>query len=68
MKILTIRDVADLTRTPEATLRYWRHLGTKGPKSWLLGSRVVYTEEDVEAWLAAQYNAGPTSATRPPVT
>lgn len=57
MKIMTIREVAERTRTPEATLRYWRHLGNKGPKSWTLGSRVVYAEADVEAWIQAQYEA-----------
>ena len=60
MKIMTIKEVAERTRTPEATLRYWRHLGTKGPKSWTLGSRVVYTAEDVEAWIEAQYAAADT--------
>ena len=57
MQIRTIKEVSVITRTPEATLRYWRHLGTKGPKSWTIGSRVVYSEDDVQAWLKKQYDA-----------
>ena len=56
MKIMTLKEVAERTRTPEATLRYWRHLGTQGPKSWTLGSRVVYAE----AWIKAQCDAADT--------
>lgn len=57
MKIMTLKETSGRTRTPEATLRYWRHLGTKGPKSWTIGSRVVYSEDDVESWILEQYNA-----------
>lgn len=56
MKIMTIKEVSERTRVPEATLRYWRHLGTTGPKSFTLGRRVVYSEDDVEAWLQRQYD------------
>ncbi len=58
MRIITITDVSERTGVPEATLRYWRHLadGT-GPKSFKLGRRVVYSAEDVEAWIVEQYNA-----------
>jgi hypothetical protein len=40
--ILTQKEVAALTRIPLSTLRYYRHIGTKGPRSFLLGNRVVY--------------------------
>lgn len=50
-KLLTITEVAELTRLPEATLRWFRHEGTKGPKSAKLGRRVVYREADVLAWI-----------------
>jgi hypothetical protein len=39
-----------------ATLRFWRHKGT-GPKSFKVGRRLMYREEDVAAWLEAQYAA-----------
>lgn len=56
MKILTIKEVSAKTGIPEATLRYYRHLGDRGPKSWTIGGRrVVYYEDDVDAWIAAQY-------------
>jgi predicted DNA-binding transcriptional regulator AlpA len=65
-KILTVHEVSQLTRTPIATLRWWRHQGT-GPKSFKLGPRkVMYKESDVLSWLEQQYNAagelGPRSA------
>ncbi len=60
--ILTLDEVADLTRTSPNTLRFWRHQGT-GPHSFKLGRRVMYREEDVLAWMQAQYdNDGTRSA------
>ena len=35
------------------TLEQWRWLG-KGPRFLKIGARVLYREEDVEAWEAAQ--------------
>lgn len=56
-KLLRTTEVSKLLSTPEATLRYWRALGT-GPKSFTLGPRrVVYREDDVLAWVQAQYDA-----------
>ncbi|MCW2763607.1 MAG: binding domain, excisionase family [Marmoricola sp.] len=49
---LTTEDVAEWLRTPTETLRYWRHAG-KGPKSFKLGRRVLYSRADVEAFVAA---------------
>ena len=54
--LMTLAEASDRLRTPAATLRYWRHVGT-GPKSFRLGGRVVYKAEDVEAWVEAQYAA-----------
>lgn len=54
--LLTGPEVAELTRTPHATLRYWRHRGT-GPRSFKLGRRVMYRREDVERWMKEQYDA-----------
>lgn len=50
-RLLTLDEVAEWTRTPIATLRYWRHRG-QGPPTFKLGRRVVAREEDVEAWIA----------------
>jgi len=52
-ELLTITEVAELLRTPVATLRYWRHLGI-GPASFRIGRRVMYRRSDVEDWINAQ--------------
>jgi predicted DNA-binding transcriptional regulator AlpA len=49
----TTRDVAVVTRSPESTVRYWRHLG-HGPRSFKLGRRVVYKQSEVLAWVEQQ--------------
>ena len=52
-KYLTTKEVAEMTRLPEETLRYYRHAGNKGPRSFTLGGRrVLYDVADVEAWIA----------------
>lgn len=53
MTLLTMSEVAELTRSPVATVRYWRHCGY-GPASFKLGRRVVYREADVLAWIDDQ--------------
>lgn len=53
-KLLTLAEVAELTRLPEATLRWFRHCG-KGPKSGKLGRRVMYRQADVTEWINAQF-------------
>lgn len=50
IKFLFTEEVSEATRIPVATLRYWRHIG-KGPKSVRIGSRVMYRESDVLAWI-----------------
>jgi DNA-binding transcriptional MerR regulator len=55
-ELLTLAEAAALLRTPVATLRYWRHLGT-GPDGFRLGRRVVYRREDLDRWLAEQQQA-----------
>lgn len=52
--LMTIPEVSELTRIPEATLRFYRHKGD-GPKSAKIGGRVMYRREDVEAWLDAAF-------------
>jgi len=52
-ELLTITEVAELMRTPVATLRYWRHCGI-GPKGIRVGRRVLYRALDVRAWIDDQ--------------
>jgi hypothetical protein len=52
--LMTIDEVAELTRRPVATLRWWRATG-QGPKSGKLGRRVFYRREDVEAWIRSAF-------------
>lgn len=51
----TMAEVSEMTRIPVATLRYYRHLSNKGPRSALLGGRVMYRESDVIDWINAQF-------------
>jgi hypothetical protein len=50
-ELLTVADVAEMTRLSAGTLRYWRALGKGGPASFKLGRRVMYRRADVEKWL-----------------
>jgi excisionase family DNA binding protein len=56
-RLLTITEAADMLRTPVATLRYWRHLGT-GPRSFKIGRAVRYQLTDLDAWIATQLGGG----------
>jgi hypothetical protein len=49
--IRTLAEVAEMTRTNPATLRYWRSMGAGGPDSFKLGRRVMYRGAAVERWL-----------------
>jgi predicted DNA-binding transcriptional regulator AlpA len=60
-KILSKRDVSEAYGWPIATLNDWRHKG-KGPRSFMIGGRVAYKLEDVEAWIEQQYAADHTGA------
>lgn len=56
MRILTVNEVSERTGIPVGTLRWYRHQGDVGPKSFKLGpKRIAYKEDDVEAWIADQY-------------
>ena len=57
LKLLSTRETAEALRRPEATLRYWRHCGT-GPRSFKMGRRVMYSEDDVTDWLARLREGG----------
>jgi DNA-binding transcriptional MerR regulator len=52
-ELLTVADVAVMTRLSVGTLRYWRHTGAGGPPSVKLGRRVLYRRSDIETWLRA---------------
>ena len=49
---MKINEVSEILRTPEATLRFWRHKGT-GPASLKVGRHVMYRRQDVETYLAS---------------
>jgi predicted DNA-binding transcriptional regulator AlpA len=49
-ELMTLKEVATLVRVPEATPRYWRHLGT-GPHGFRIGRSVRYWRNDVVHWL-----------------
>lgn len=59
-ELLTITEAADLLRSPVATLRYWRHLGT-GPASFKIGRHVVYRRADIQDWIAGLLGDGDTA-------
>jgi excisionase family DNA binding protein len=51
-ELLTVAEVAELTRLSPATLRYWRSTGhVQAPKSFRLGRPVMYRRADVEKWV-----------------
>lgn len=52
-RLLTLREVADFLSVPEASLRYWRHIGT-GPTSIKVGRHVRYRQPDLDDWVEAQ--------------
>lgn len=51
--LLLIPEVVTMTRLSDNTLRYLRHDG-RGPRSFLVGRRVVYRRSEVLRWLAEQ--------------
>ena len=53
--LLTLHEVAELLRVPEATLRYWRHCKT-GPTSYKIGRHLRYRRHDIHTWLRRQCN------------
>ena len=54
--IMTDEQVHELTGVPKGTLRYFRHRGHGGPKSFALTPRAIrYRREDVLAWIEEAY-------------
>lgn len=56
MERLTTAEAAAYIAKPIPTLRWWRHKDI-GPKSYLIGSTVVYDRADLDAWIAEQKQA-----------
>ena len=48
--LLTLPEISDEIGVPLATLRWWRSQG-RGPKTALIGKRVMARREDVAKWL-----------------
>ena len=55
-ELFTMAEVADILRSPVASLRYWRHLGT-GAHSFRIGRTVRYWHHNVTTWLIQQSSA-----------
>jgi predicted DNA-binding transcriptional regulator AlpA len=51
-RYMTTAELAELLRAPVESVRYWRHVPGKGPKSFKVGRRVLYEVADVESWIA----------------
>lgn len=56
VELLTLSEAAELARTKEATLRWYRSNGT-GPKSAIIGGRLMYRRADVLNWINAAFDA-----------
>lgn len=50
-ELLTIDEVSAMTRVSPGTLRYCRHTGSGGPRSFKIGRRVLYRRRDIDNWL-----------------
>ena len=56
-KLLTLDEVAELLRKTPAQLRWMRHTNS-GPRSALIGNRVMYREQDVIDWINDAFDGG----------
>lgn len=57
MKLLSTKEVSELTSVPQNTLRSYRQRKGVGPKFGKLAGRVVYKESDVLAWVEAAFES-----------
>lgn len=56
---MTQREVSELTGVPIGTLKFYRHRGSGGPRSFALTPRSIrYAREDVLAWIESQREQG----------
>lgn len=52
-ELLTVQDVAQLTRSTVAAIYQWRRRG-KGPQGLRVGNKVLFRHQDIEAWLESR--------------
>jgi len=52
-ELLTVEDVAQLTRSTRAAIYQWRRRGN-GPKGVRVGNKVLFRHQDIEAWLESR--------------
>lgn len=57
LSVITRRELSERLGVSAETLSRWANSG-KGPKCGRIGARVVYLEDDVNAWIRAQMSAG----------
>lgn len=55
-RLKTLPEAAEQLRKSEAQLRWMIHSGT-APKSALIGGRRMFREEDIESYIAAQFDS-----------
>lgn len=55
--LLTIEEVAERARKSVSTMRHLRAKGLR-PRAGRLGRRLVYSRAEVDAWIAAAFEAG----------
>jgi DNA-binding transcriptional MerR regulator len=53
---MKIEGASEFTGVPVGTLRFWRATN-QGPRSYVVGRRLWYDVEDLEAWLHEQKEA-----------
>lgn len=56
-ELLTVEDVAQMTRSTVAAIYQWRRRG-KGPKGVRVGNKVLFRHQDIDAWLESRAEAG----------
>lgn len=54
-ELLTMDEAAKTLRKTPAAMRWMRHNGT-GPKSGIIGGRVMYRRTDIDAYVAAAFD------------
>ncbi len=55
-QLLDIYEAAELLHTTVPTMRLWQTKGY-GPRGAVLGRRLMYRADDLEAWLQAQFES-----------
>jgi hypothetical protein len=59
-RYLTVDEYAEKARAAVSTVRYWRQTGY-GPTGFRVGRRVLYREDEIDAWLASLEKQGTTA-------